>query len=111
MKKIIAIFAMAAALSANAFWNNNSTPWNNSYNNGGYQTDNGMFGYNPYNYWDPRWYMEEMSNMVDEIDDEISNNGNNNGYAYNPYSNNPWGNNTPWNRTAPATTPAAVPAK
>jgi hypothetical protein len=53
-------------------------PWNNgnNYNNNGYQEDNGMFGYNPYDYWDPRWYMEEMSNMVDEFDDEFNNNNN-----------------------------------
>ena len=112
MKKIIAIFAMVAALGANAFWNNNSTPWNNGYgNNSGYQSDNGMFGYNPYDYWDPRWYMEEMSNMVDEIDDEINSNSNNNGYGYNPYSNGPWNNNTPWNRTAPAAPGPTAPAK
>ena len=110
MKKIIAIFAMVAALGANAFWNNNSTPWSNSYNNSCYQADNGMFGYNPYDYWDPRWYMEEMSNMVDEIDDEINSNSNNNGYGYNPYSNGPWNNNTPWNRTAPAAPAPTAPA-
>jgi hypothetical protein len=93
MKKIIAIFAMAAALSANAFFNNNDMPWNNGFNNNnGYQEDNGIFSYNPYDYWDPRWYMEEMSNMVDEFDDEF--NSNNSGYGYNPY------NNTPYNRTA-----------
>lgn len=96
MKKIIAIFAMAAALGANAFWNNNG-PWNNNgWNNGyGYNDDNGIFGYNPYEFWDPRWYMEEMSNMVDEFDDEFNNN--NNGYY-----NNPWNyNNAPWNNNAP----------
>jgi len=97
MKKIIAIFAMVAALGANAFWNNNnSTPWGNGYNNSGYQQDNGIFSYNPYDYWDPRWYMEEMSNMVDELDDEFNTNSNNSGYGYNPYS------NGPWNRTATA---------
>jgi hypothetical protein len=51
MKKMIAIFAMVAALGANAFWNNNNTPWNNGYNASGYQSDNGMFVYNPYDYW------------------------------------------------------------
>jgi hypothetical protein len=55
MKKIIAITSLVAATSASAFFGNN---------NNGYQEDNGMFGYNPYDYWDPRWYMEEMSNMV-----------------------------------------------
>ena len=97
MKKLLAIALVAASLSANAFFNSNDMPWNNNnYNNNGYQEDNGMFGYNPYDYWDPRWYMEEMSNMVDEFDDEIgdNNNGwnNNNFNGYNPYnsSNNPW---------------------
>ena len=100
MKKIIAIFAMTAALGANAFWNNNG-PWNNNgWNNGyGYNDDNGIFGYNPYDFWDPRWYMEEMSNMVDEFDDEF---GDNNYYGYNNPYNTPWNyNNAPWNRTAP----------
>ncbi len=77
-------------------------PWNNTngYNNNGYQDDNGMFGYNPYDYWDPRWYMEEMSNMVDEFDDEFNNS--NNGWNNNNYGgyNNPYNNfNSPWNRT------------
>jgi hypothetical protein len=59
-----------------------------------------MFGYNPYDYWDPRWYMEEMSNMVDEFDDEFNNNNNgwnnnNNFNGYNPYNN----FNNPWNNT------------
>ena len=108
MKKLLAIALIAASLSANAFFNNNDMPWNgnnyNNYNNNGYQQDNGMFGYNPYDYWDPRWYMEEMSNMVDEFDDEFNNNNNgwnnnNNGWnnnnfnGYNPYNN----FNSPWN--------------
>ena len=41
MKKIIAIVALAASLSSNAFFNN----WNNNgYNGYGYE-DNGIFGY------------------------------------------------------------------
>ncbi|HIC40062.1 MAG TPA: hypothetical protein EYO74_01470 [Piscirickettsiaceae bacterium] len=89
MKKILTVVLLAFALGANAFWNNNNnTPWSNGSNNyNGYQEDNGMFGYNPYDFWDPRWYMEEMSNMVDEFDDEFNNN-NYNGYGYNPYNNN-----------------------
>jgi len=103
MKKILAIVVLALTMNANAFWNNNnSMPWggNNmnmpwgsgigNYNNyngsnnwNGYQQDNGFFAYNPYEYYDPRWYAEEMSNMFDEFD------GNNNyyqptGYGYNP---------------------------
>jgi hypothetical protein len=93
MKKLLAIALVASSLSANAFWNNNSMPWdnNNGYNNYGYQENNGMFGYNQYDYWDPRWYMEEMSNMVDDFDD--NNNGwNNHNNGYNGY-----GNNNSWN--------------
>ena len=123
MKKLLAIALIAASLSANAFFNNNDMPWNgnnyNNYNNNGYQQDNGMFGYNPYDYWDPRWYMEEMSNMVDKFDDEFNNNNNgwnnnnNNGWnnnnfnGYNPYnsSNNPW--NNPWNNSQALQAPVA----
>ena len=98
MKKLIAIALIAASLSANACFNSNDMPWNNNYsNNNGYQEDNGMFGYNSYDYWDPRWYMEEMSNMVDKFDDEFNNNNNgwnnNNFNGYNPYNN----FNSPWN--------------
>ncbi|MDC9726582.1 MAG: hypothetical protein PSN35_01955 [Candidatus Thioglobus sp.] len=117
MKKLLAIALVAASLSANAFFNNNDMPWNNGYNNYGYQEDNGMFGYNPYDYWDPRWYMEEMSNMVDEFDDEFNNNNNgwnnNNFNGYNPYNNfnNPYNNfNNPWNNTNAPQAPVA-PAK
>ncbi len=99
MKKLLAIALVAASLSANAFFNSNDMPWSNGSSNNGYQEDNGMFGYNPYDYWDPRWYMEEMSNMVDEFDDEFNNDSNNNNgwntnnfNGYNPYNNfnNPW---------------------
>ena len=98
MKKIFAVILLAFSLGDNAFFNNNDMPWNNGFNNNvnGYQQDNGIFSYNPYDYWDPRWYMEEMSNMVDEFDDEFNNN-NNNRYGYNSY------NNGPWNRTAAVT--------
>ena len=117
MKKLFAVtLLVAASLSANAFWNNNNGPWNNNYNNyNGYQDDNGMFGYNPYDYWDPRWYMEEMSNMVDEFDDEFSNDNYYGGYN-NPYNNGPWNNNNgpwnngPWNNTQAPVAPVA-PAK
>ncbi len=113
MKKLLAIIALiAVSLSANAFFNTNNMPWSNGYNYNGYQEDNGMFGYNPYDYWDPRWYMEEMSNMADEFDD--NNNGWNNNHfnGYNPYNNpygnsynnfnNPYGNfNNPYNTNNP----------
>ena len=102
MKKIFAVVLLAFTLGANAFWNNNDMPWNsNNYNGYGYAEDNGIFAYNPYDYWDPRWYMEEMSNMVDEFDDEFNNDNYYNGYYPYNNSNTPWGNNTPWNNNGP----------
>ena len=115
MKKLIAIFAMAAALSANAFWNSNNTPWGNNYNGYGYADDNGIFAYNPYDYWDPRWYFEEMENMMDEFDSEF---GGNDYYGYNPYNYGPYGNPqannfrpAPWMQQAPTAPAPVVPAK
>ncbi|QKQ24010.1 hypothetical protein HUE58_02270 [Candidatus Ruthia endofausta] len=127
MKKILAIVVLAFTLSANAFWNSNNTPWSNGYNNHngyGYQEDNGMFGYNPYDFWDPRWYPEEMGNMFDEFDNNGWNNNNNyygygrNGYGRNGYGRNGYGfapngyANTPWGpgvipRTTMPVTPTA----
>lgn len=95
MKKILTITLLASAMSVNAFWNNNNMnmPWdsgvsNYNHNNHsyGYQQDNGIFAYNPYNYWEPRWYAEEMSNVFDEFGGNGWNNNNHNqtGYGYNP---------------------------
>lgn len=100
MKKILVVVLLALTLSANAFWNNNG-PRSNGYGNYyGYQ-DNGIFAFNPYNYWDPRWYAEEMSNMMDEFDGDDRDN-HYGGYGYNPYNShnrysryNPY--NSPWN--------------
>ncbi|MBE8190060.1 MAG: hypothetical protein HAW58_04250 [Candidatus Thioglobus sp.] len=83
MKKILAIALLAFSLSAGAFWGNN---WGNNMPWGG-QQDNGIFGFNPYDYWDPSWYSQEMDNMIDEFDD--NNYGNNYGNRYgNNYGNN-----------------------
>lgn len=93
MKKILVMVFLTLSLSVSAFWNNNNTPW------GGFE-DSGIFGFNPYNYWDPNWYSQEMNNMIDEFDDNRYNryNGynryNNNGYN-NPYTR---GNSSPWGR-------------
>ncbi len=94
MKRLFIITLLTVSLGVNAFWGNN-------YNGYGYQQDNGIFGFNPYNFWDPRWYPEEMSNMFDEFDDDDWNN--NNGYSYNPYNKNrynPYNKNryNPYNR-------------
>jgi len=71
MKKIIAIAALVAATSASAgfFNNNNVTPWNTNVNSG-YAEDNGIFAYNPYSFFEPRWYIQEASNFMNEIDSE-----------------------------------------
>lgn len=61
VKQLIKISIISLALtsiSANATWSNN-------YSN--YQ-DNGIFGYNPYSHFDPRWYLEEAINIADEFD-------------------------------------------
>lgn len=109
MKKIFAIVLLTFTLSVNAFWNSNNTPKGNGYNNyNGYQEDNGMFGYNPYNFWNPRWYVEEMGNIFDEFDnDSWNNNGyygrNGRNFAPNSYINTPWGPGVVPKTTKPVT--------
>jgi hypothetical protein len=73
MKKIVLTVALATAMvtASAGFFNNNN------YN--GYGNDNGLFSYNPYSFFDPRWFMQEAENFVDEFDDD-------NYYAYNGYS-------------------------
>jgi len=70
MKKLIAIATLVASMSASAgfFGNNNVTPWNTNVNSG-YAEDNGIFAYNPYSFFEPRWYIQEASNFMDEIDE------------------------------------------
>ena len=106
--KHLAIALLAFTLNANAFWNNDG-PWGNGYY--GYK-DNGIFDFNPYDYWDPRWYVEEMSNMMDEFDDDDDWNDYYGGYGYSPYSrygrysryngydryDSPWSRRGPWSR-------------
>jgi hypothetical protein len=96
MKKIIAIMLFTLAFNSNAFWNgnnNNNYPWNNFGGSnspwGNFVEDNGIFGFNPYEYTDPQWYPQEMSNMFDEFDDEFGgNNWGNRSNFNNPYMNN-----------------------
>ncbi len=64
MKNLFAALTVLLTIgSANAFWNNNSE--------NGYQEDNGIFAYNKYDFWDPRWYTQEFTNFVTEMDDEL----------------------------------------
>lgn len=63
------ILMFSSVGSVNAFWNNG---WNNSWNN-----------WNPYDVWDPRYWMEEMEDMFD--DDWWNNNYSNYGGYGRPY--------------------------
>ncbi len=98
MKKYILIVVISLfSFTVNANW------WGGGNNNGWWE-DNGIFGYNPYDYFDPRWYPEEMQNFIDEFDDEWGNNTYsqpynnyrryNNGYRNNSYNK---GYNKPYN--------------
>ncbi len=84
----VALTVLLTVTSASAFFDNaNFNPWDNDNNNrwtfnnsNGNADDNGIFAYNSYDYWDPRWYSTEFTNMVNEIDDES-----NDQYALNTY--------------------------
>lgn len=54
---------------AGGFFGNNITPWNTNVNSG-YAEDNGIFSYNPYSFFEPRWYIKEAGNFMDEIDED-----------------------------------------
>jgi len=72
MKNLFAaLTVLLTVTSANAFFNGNNS-WNSNHSNG-YQEDNGIFAYNSYDFWDPRWYSQEFTNFVTEMDDEFSN--------------------------------------
>jgi hypothetical protein len=65
MKKVILAAALAVTMgnaSAGFFGNNY------------YGNDRGIFGFNPYSFMEPRWFIKEASNFVDEFD--------NNNYRY-----------------------------
>ena len=85
MKTLITIATLLAATSASANYNSNAYDWNNDAVTPVIKTtnvvakptiyklptltyvhqDNGIFGYNPYNVMDPRWMIEEMSNIIE----------------------------------------------
>ncbi|WP_198266435.1 hypothetical protein [sulfur-oxidizing endosymbiont of Gigantopelta aegis] len=82
MKKLIAIsvfsaIVLGAASNASAFWGNN----NDSECYGPYGK---IPNCNPYDEWDPRYWMEEMEDMMDDDDDYRGGYGNGNGYQQ-PY--------------------------
>jgi len=59
-----------AATSSQAFFGDSNMEFPLADNN---PYGNGMFAYNGYDVWDPRWYAREAENMMNEFDDEISN--------------------------------------
>ncbi len=66
MKKIIAIsvfsaFVLGAATNASAFWSSNDDECYGPYGK--------IPNCNPYDEWDPRYWMEEMEDMMDDDDD------------------------------------------
>jgi hypothetical protein len=88
MKTLLTIATLVAATSASADYHTSTYDWNNDAATPVIETtitaepasgqpsaelrrvayahqDNGVFGYNPYNIMDPRWMMEEMSNIID----------------------------------------------
>lgn len=84
MKKIITVaifmaFTIGAATNASAFWGNNNN-WECM----------GPFGQipgcNPYDEWDPRYWMEEMEDMWDDDDNYYGG-----GYGRYPYGGYPYG--------------------
>ena len=71
MNKIITGVVLLTALYSTAyaggfFNNNNITPWDTN----SWEEDNGIFAYNPYSFFEPRWYIKEAGNFMDEIDEE-----------------------------------------
>lgn len=105
LKKIITISLLTLALNATAGWGGNSSPWNNN-PWGGSNSNNGIFGNNPYSLFTPDWFSEEMEDMMDEFDSNNNGPWGNNGFNNSPWNNNnfnngPWNNksfnNSPWN--------------
>ena len=66
-------------MNAFAFFNNND------YNNPWGVEDNGIFGFNPYEFTDPEFYSTEMENFFDEFTGNDYGYGNYYNRGYNPY--------------------------
>ena len=88
MKKLVIAVVLATTMgSASAFWGNNN--WNN---------DNGIFGFNPYSFMNPKWFIQEADNFMDEFDNDYR--YNRHGYNGRSYHSFPVSNDTsyvPWN--------------
>jgi hypothetical protein len=79
MKNLFAALTVLLTVTSASAFNANFNPWDNDNNNrwafnnsNGNAEDNGVFGYNSYEYWDPRWYSKEFTNGVDELEMEFS---------------------------------------
>jgi len=66
MKTIILIAVAVVSMNANAFFGKSTSTY--GYGN---QEDNGIFAYNPYRYFDPRWGVREMENTMTEIKEKV----------------------------------------
>jgi len=79
MKKIIAIsvfsaFVLGAATNASAFWSSDDDECYGPYGK--------IPNCNPYDEWDPRYWMEEMEDMMDDDDDNYGGYGRGYGRGY-----------------------------
>lgn len=82
MKKLLAILGVTLiATTASAAGCKDGQYVDTKY---GYKQDNGIFAFNPFKLYDPRWYSQEFTNMVDEIDNEFGEDDywSNRGYGY-----------------------------
>lgn len=83
LRLTMAISLLLAATSSYAWFGNNNNnnnwgPWGGNNNNWGPWGGNN--NYNPYDEWDPRYWMEEMENAFDDDNDYYGP-----GYGYGPY--------------------------
>ena len=65
MVKLIATATLVASMSASA-------GFFDTFGDGSYK-DNGFFGYNHNEMWEPRWYVKEADNFLNELDDKKGN--------------------------------------
>ena len=77
MKKLLAILGVTLIATTASAGCNNGQYVETKY---GYKQDNGFFAFNPFEFYDSRWYSQEFTNMVDEIDAEFDDN---NTFGYN----------------------------
>ena len=67
MKKIVTIIALVASLNSTAFFTEIVS--NQAFRD---LDNNGIFAYNSYSYWDPRWYAEEFISFINTIETDVN---------------------------------------